>query len=53
MGLTGTCFPTLRMVREQVLDYSLAVTACANGINVEEYFYRMLTSDVPIMPWDK
>lgn len=33
--------------------YSLAVTACANGMNVEQYFYRLLTSDVPVMPWDE
>lgn len=31
--------------------YSLAVTACVNGLNVEEYFYRLLTSDKPVMPW--
>lgn len=28
-----------------VLIYSLAVTACANGLNVEYYFFRLLTSD--------
>ena len=27
------------------------VTACANGLNVEDYFFRLLTSDVPVMPW--
>lgn len=31
--------------------YSLAVTACVNGLNVEEYFYRLLTSTKPVMPW--
>lgn len=31
--------------------YSLAVTACANGLNVEDYFFRLLTSDEPVMPW--
>lgn len=31
--------------------YSLAVTACVNGLNVEDYFYRLLTSDKPVMPW--
>lgn len=33
------------------LIYSLAVTSCANGLNVENYFYRLLTSDEPVMPW--
>ncbi len=32
------------------LIYSLAVTACANGLNVEDYFYRLLTSDMPVLP---
>ncbi len=31
--------------------YSLAVTACVNGLNVEDYFYRLLSSDKPVMPW--
>ena len=35
------------------LIYSLAVTACANGLNVEDYFYRLLTSDEPVMPWNE
>ena len=35
------------------LIYSLAVTACANGLNVEDYFYRLLTSDKPVMPWNE
>ena len=39
--------------RASALIYSLAVTACANGMNVEQYFYRLLTSDVPVMPWDE
>ena len=34
------------------LIYSLATTACANGMNVEDYFYRLLTSDAPVMPWN-
>lgn len=38
--------------RASALIYSLAVTACANGLNVENYFYRLLTSDVPVMPWE-
>lgn len=33
------------------LIYSLAVTSCANSLNVENYFYRLLTSDEPVMPW--
>lgn len=40
-------------VRTSAMIYSLAVTACANGMNVEQYFYRLLTSDVPVMPWDE
>lgn len=35
------------------LIYSLAVTACANGLNVEDYFFRLLTSDKSIMPWNE
>lgn len=38
--------------RASALIYSLAVTACANGLNVEDYFFRLLTSDVPVMPWN-
>lgn len=37
--------------RASALLYSLAVTACANGLNVEDYFLRLLTSDIHIMPW--
>lgn len=33
------------------LWYSLAVTACINGLNVEEYFCRLLSSGEVIMPW--
>ena len=39
--------------RASALIYSLAVTACANAMNVEEYFYRLLTSDMPVFPWDE
>lgn len=39
--------------RTSAMIYSLAVTACANGMNVEQYFYRLLTSDVPVIPWDE
>ena len=28
-------------------------TACANGLNVEDYFFRLLTSDEPVMPWNE
>ncbi|MGN1416204.1 MAG: hypothetical protein ACI4XF_05145 [Oscillospiraceae bacterium] len=35
------------------MTISLAVTACANGLNVEDYFYRLLTSDEPVMPWNE
>ena len=38
--------------RASALIYSLAVTACANGLNVEDYFFRLLTSDVSVMPWN-
>jgi len=40
-------------VMASALIYSLAVTACANDMNVEEYFYRLLTSDMPVSPWDE
>ncbi len=33
--------------------YYLAVTACANGLNVEDYFYRMLISDDPVLLWNE
>ncbi|MCM1382597.1 MAG: transposase [Muribaculaceae bacterium] len=33
------------------LWYSLAVTACANGLNVEEYFCRLLSSGEIVFPW--
>ncbi|MGN1086170.1 MAG: IS66 family transposase [Porcipelethomonas sp.] len=39
--------------RASALIYSLAVTACANGLNVEDYFFRLLTSDEPVMPWNE
>ena len=39
--------------RTSAMIYSLAVTACANDMNVEEYFYRLLTSDMPVLPWDE
>jgi len=39
--------------RASALIYSLAVTACANGINVENYFYRLITSDMPVLPFDE
>lgn len=38
--------------RASALIYSLAVTACANGLNVEDYFFRLLASDEPVMPWN-
>lgn len=38
--------------RASALIYSLAVTACANGLNVEEYFYKLLTSKTPVLPWN-
>lgn len=39
--------------RASALIYSLAVTACANGLNVENYFYRLLISDDPVLPWNE
>ena len=38
--------------RASALIYSLAVTACANGLNVEDYFFRLLSSDKPVLPWN-
>lgn len=26
---------------------------CGNLYNVEDYFYRLLTSDEPVMPWNE
>ncbi len=34
------------------LIYSLAVTACANGLNAENYFYWLLTSVMPVLHWN-
>lgn len=34
------------------LIYSPAVTGCANGLDAEDYFYRLLTLDVPVLPWN-
>jgi transposase len=31
--------------------YSLAATACANGLNFEKYFTELLSSGKPILPW--
>ena len=31
--------------------YSLAATACANGLTVEGYFIRLFTSKTLILPW--
>jgi len=31
--------------------YSLAATACANGLNTEEYFTKLFSSHEPAMPW--
>lgn len=42
---------TPRGADASALWYSLTVTAFMNGLNVEEYFYRLLTSDKPVMPW--
>ena len=36
----------------RAMIYSLAVTACVNGLNVEDYFYRLLISDNPVLPWN-
>lgn len=38
--------------RASALIYSLAVTACANGLNVEDYFFRLLSSEKPVLPWN-
>ena len=37
--------------KASALIYSLAVTACANRINMEDYFFRLLTSDEQVLPW--
>lgn len=39
--------------RANALIYSHAVTACANGMNVEDYFYRLFTFNAPVMPWNE
>lgn len=44
---------TTNGAQASALIYSLAVTACANGLNVEDYFYRLLISDDPVLPWNE
>jgi len=39
--------------RASVLIYLRAATVCANELNVEEYFYRLLISHVPVLRWDE
>lgn len=38
---------------QDALIYSLAVTAYTNGLNVEDYFFRLLNSDGSVMPWNE
>lgn len=38
--------------KASALIYSLAATACANRINMEDYFFRLLTSDEQVFPWN-
>jgi len=53
VGRTNWLFSnTQNSARASALIYSLAVIACTNGLNVEDYFYRLLTSDVPVIPWN-
>lgn len=33
------------------LFYSLAASACANGLNVEEYLTQLFTKKSPLLPW--
>ena len=37
--------------KASAMIYSLAASACANGLNVEEYFARLSYSHQPILPW--
>ena len=37
--------------KASAIIYSLAATACANGLNVEEYFTNLFYSLEPILPW--
>lgn len=42
---------SVRGAEASALWYSLAVTACVNGLNVEEYFCRLLSSGDAVLPW--
>ena len=33
--------------------YSLAVSACANGLNIEKYFAELFASGKPVLPWNE
>lgn len=44
-------FDSVKGAEASAMWYSLAVTACVNGLNVEEYFYRLLTSNEIVFPW--
>lgn len=42
---------SVKGAKASAMIYSLATTACANSLNVEEYFTRLFISDEPILPW--
>ena len=42
---------SVKGAKASAMIYSLAATACANGLNVEEYFTRLFYSNEPILPW--
>ena len=42
-----------RGAEASAMFYSLAVTAYANGLNVEKYFKDLFSSGVPVMPWNE
>ena len=42
---------SVRGAESSSILYSLAVTACANGLNIEKYFELLFSSGEPILPW--
>lgn len=43
---------TVKGAQSSAVLYSLAVTACSNGLDVEKYFTELFTQGKPIMPWN-
>ena len=42
---------SVKGAKASAMIYSLAATACANGLNVEDYFTKLFYSNEPVLPW--